>query len=49
MNIYKFIIYISFIYLIFIISESDEESDENDEPYLHPSLASSMTKIEAVG
>ncbi|XP_057319868.1 splicing factor, suppressor of white-apricot homolog isoform X1 [Microplitis mediator] len=27
--------------------ESDEESDENDEPYLHPSLASSMTKVEA--
>ncbi|XP_074097235.1 suppressor of white-apricot isoform X1 [Cotesia typhae] len=28
-------------------SESDEESDENDEPYLHPSLASSLTKVEA--
>ncbi|XP_028045733.1 splicing factor, suppressor of white-apricot homolog isoform X2 [Monomorium pharaonis] len=28
-------------------SEPEEESDEDDEPYLHPSLASSLTKIEA--
>ncbi|KAL0131733.1 hypothetical protein PUN28_002942 [Cardiocondyla obscurior] len=28
-------------------SESEEESDQDDEPYLHPSLASSLTKIEA--
>ncbi|XP_043289502.1 splicing factor, suppressor of white-apricot homolog isoform X3 [Venturia canescens] len=27
--------------------ESAEESDEDDEPYLHPSLASSLTKVEA--
>jgi len=28
--------------------EPEEESDQDDEPYLHPSLASSLTKIEAV-
>ncbi|XP_024884611.1 splicing factor, suppressor of white-apricot homolog isoform X2 [Temnothorax curvispinosus] len=28
-------------------SEPEEESDQDDEPYLHPSLASSLTKIEA--
>ncbi|XP_011345845.1 splicing factor, suppressor of white-apricot homolog isoform X2 [Ooceraea biroi] len=28
-------------------AEPEEESDQDDEPYLHPSLASSFTKIEA--
>ncbi|XP_067212675.1 splicing factor, suppressor of white-apricot homolog isoform X2 [Linepithema humile] len=28
-------------------TEPEEESDQDDEPYLHPSLASSLTKIEA--
>lgn len=32
----------------FSMVEPEEESDEDDEPYLHPSLASSLTKIEAV-
>lgn len=30
------------------MTEPEEESDQDDEPYLHPSLASSLTKIEAV-
>lgn len=30
------------------MAEPEEESDQDDEPYLHPSLASSLTKIEAV-
>lgn len=45
------VIYASLIVLFsffFPMTEPEEESDEDDEPYLHPSLASSLTKIEAV-
>lgn len=32
-----------------MIEHEDGSSDQDDEPYLHPSLAPSFTKIEAVG
>lgn len=31
-----------------MIEQEEGSSDQDDEPYLHPSLASSFTKIEAV-
>lgn len=40
--------YASYCYLSFSLIESEEESDQDDESYLHPSLAPSFTKIEAV-
>lgn len=40
--------YTILIFACFSMVEPEEESDADDEPYLHPSLAPSFTKIEAV-
>lgn len=36
------------LFFSFLMVEPEEESEGDDESYLHPSLASSFTKIEAV-